>query len=353
MDRQLWKHCTALQCQDFILSLKLLPEHNGQFQKREEQLACLYRLSNQTWKYYRVKRIPKRDGGFRELRVPEGLLRMVQRNILHHVLDGRTISPYACAYRKGLSLCDNAMPHLRSSQILKLDIRHFYDDILFPSVYRCAFPGELFPPAAATLLTNLCCYQDRLPQGAPTSPAISNLVMKPFDDSMGEWCAVRNISYTRYCDDMTFSGTFCVKEVYGKVRSFLEAMGFYLNSSKTKLLNAGQRQMVTGIVVNEKLQVPRTLRRQIRQELYYCKKFGVVEHLRHQQNKNACVQEPEEFLITLLGRIQFVLQVNPQDLEFMEYRKVCIQFLKSLAGSSQSILSQKELSQDLDYVFNT
>ena len=123
--------------------------------------------------------------------------------------------------------------------------------------------------------------QDRLPQGSPASAAISNLVMKPFDTYMEGWCRDRGIVYTRYCDDMTFSGDFRVSAVYGKVNGFLGAMGFELNQSKTKVLTRHVRQTVTGMVVNDKVQVPLPYRRALRQEVYYCLKYGVKEHLRH------------------------------------------------------------------------
>ena len=139
----------------------------------------------------------------------------------------------------------NAGPHTGRKQVLKLDISHFFDSILFPRVISAAFPDTLFPPAAAALLANLCCCRERLPQGSPGSPAISNLVMRPFDESMRRWCEARQIVYTRYCDDMTFSGDFDPAAVYHKVKSYLEAMGFSLNEKKTKLLKDGVRQSVT------------------------------------------------------------------------------------------------------------
>ena len=111
--------------------------------------------------------------------------------------------------------------------------------------------GGTRPPAAGVLLTSLCCYRDCLPQGSPVSAAVSNLVMRPFDEYMGTWCRERGISYTRYCDDLTFSGDFNVKEVRDKAENFLKVMGFSLNRKKTRVLGRGQRQCVTGIVVND------------------------------------------------------------------------------------------------------
>lgn len=332
-DTRLWKYCTKEQCQEFILSLGLLPGSGpteGE-DHRAKQLACLYMLSNHSGRYYRKVELPKKDGGFRTLMVPCGLLKSVQRRILHHVLDGRSVSPYANAYCRGSSIRTNALPHLGREWILKLDIKHFFDSIVFPQVRGAAFPETLFPPAAAVLLTNLCCYQDRLPQGAPTSPAISNLVMKPFDKSLGEWCVQRGVTYTRYCDDMTFSGGDCdPKEVYGKARNFLQAYGFELNQDKTRLIDRGGRQLVTGVVVNEKLQVPRQLRRKLRQEIHYCLRYGIREHVKHEAEVSGQAMEAERYAASMAGRIQFVLQINPQDEEFQGYKDLWEEMIRSL-----------------------
>ena len=100
-----------------------------------------------------------------------------------------------------------------------------------------------------TILTYLCCYRDYLPQGAPTSAAISNLVMKPFDTYMGAWCGEKGIRYSRYCDDMSFSGEFDADTVIRKAGGFLKAMGFELNTKKTKAVSLSSETGGYGIVV--------------------------------------------------------------------------------------------------------
>ena len=340
MSGELWKYCGKEQEKAFILSLNLLPASVRERMSGEAQLALLYALSNHVERHYRETRIPKKGGGSRRLLVPDGLLKGVQRNILHHCLDGRSISAHACAYRRGLSTVDNAAPHAggeRDKILLKLDIRSFFDSILFPRVYGAAFPGSLFPPAAAGLLTHLCCCHDRLVQGAPTSPSISNLVMKPFDDYIGKWCEERRIAYTRYCDDLTFSGVFDAGEVYRKVRGMLEAMGFALNSRKTVVVNRGRRQTVTGLVVNERVRTNAQYRRRIRQEIHYCRRYGVRGHLRAvgslsgKETEAEAAAKEQAFLQSLSGRIAHVLQTEPENREFLEYRDAC----RSMAGKRE------------------
>ena len=210
----LWKYCSAEQCREMMLSFRLVGAGDW---PPEKIMGCLYALSNHAEKHYQRVNIPKRSGGFRTLLVPDPLLKNVQRNLLHHVLDGFTVSDSAAAYRKGASVAANAGKHQGRMIVMKMDIEDFFGSITFPMVLHHAFPAAYFPPAVGVMLASLCCCHDRLPQGAPTSPAISNLVMKPFDEYMEAWCGEREIVYSRYCDDMTFSGVFDGSEVKGKV----------------------------------------------------------------------------------------------------------------------------------------
>lgn len=146
----------------------------------------------------------------------------------------------------------------------------FFDSIRYSSVKETAFPEEIYSEQIRILLTMLCYYKDTLPQGAPSSPAITNILMYAFDERVGKWCREREICYTRYCDDLTFSGDFRPEVVVGYVKAELKSCGFLLNQQKTHIQNMGHRQTVTGIVVNEKPNVPENYRRELRQELYYC-----------------------------------------------------------------------------------
>lgn len=317
----LWKYCSAKQCREFILSFCLFGDTDW---TEEKQIACLYAVSNHVEEHYHPAVIRKRSGGERHLQVPDRLLMKIQRNILHHILDQMPVSPHATAYRRGTGILLNARGHVGTKQLLKLDIRDFFGSILVPMVLQSAFPSRYFPPSVAMLLTSLCCYQEYLPQGAPTSAAISNLVMKPFDDHMGAWCGERGIHYSRYCDDMTFSGDFDADEVIRKAGGFLHAMGFELNREKTHVVCSGRQQTVTGIVVNQKPQVSREYRRRLRQEIHYCETFGLESHLeRMGDTRYLPLGEAgiARYRLSLLGRIQFVLQVNPADEYFIEARK--------------------------------
>jgi retron-type reverse transcriptase len=145
--------------------------------------------------------------------------------------------------------------------------------------------------------------------------------MRPFDEYMKQWCEKQGISYSRYCDDMTFSGDFLPGPVIRKVTGFLNAMGFSLNEEKTKILSCNGRQAVTGIVVNEKVQASPDYRRKLRQEVYYCLKFGVRSHLKMTGRKAEDPDAVQRYLFSLLGKIRYLLFINPEDLWFQEARE--------------------------------
>ena len=271
-----------------------------------------------------IKRCGK--GKDRALSVPNAFLKAVQRRILDRLLYKLPVSEYSTAYRKGVSLLDNARPHTGKECIVKLDISGFFDSIDDDMVYL-VMKRFGFSVPATSLLTHLCVHNSVLPQGAPTSPYIANLVMNHFDVRLGEWCARHGITYTRYCDDMTFSGTCeAIKraDLIPKVRRMLARQGFALNSKKTVVAGTSVQQRVTGIVVNEKPQAPRELRRSIRQEVYYCKKYGVKESL----ERRGSDVSPEQYLRSLLGRIGFAVQTDSTNTEMQGYYDIVRSLMK-------------------------
>ena len=304
----MWKYLDKEKLKEFVLSFDLVSGNKDD----EEKLKLLYTISNHPENFYHKKEILKKNGGKRQLLVPVPALKQIQKNILYHVLMGLSVSPYAIAYVPGKSLVDNASPHVNQKIILKLDIKDFFSNITFEALYA-ALPNTIFPPAIKVLLLKLCTYEDYLPQGAPTSPYLSNLVMKNFDNYIGEYCRRRNITYTRYSDDLTFSGDFHVIELKNKVENFLDVMGFSLNERKIKVLRPHQRQNVTGLVVNKNLHVSKQYLKKIRQEMYYIEKYGLDNHNRF-TGKNATYA-------SLVGKVNYVLTIDPDNLEFKQYQK--------------------------------
>ena len=276
----------------------------------------LYGVSNRIAKHYHQVCIPKASGGTRSLHVPDKTLKAIQRRIHEVLLAPEPISPYATAYRAGCSTRINAMLHAGKPVLVKLDILHFFDSIIYPLVKERVFPADRFSEANRVLLAILCTYHEAVPQGAPTSPAISNLIMRDFDDTIGRWCETRGVSYSRYCDDMTFSGDFDPTPLIDLIRTELRKMGLLLNDRKTAVLRDGRQKNVTGLVVNEKVSVPAAYRRGIRQEMHYCMRYGIASHMEREQIP--CTED--QYILKLLGRVNYVLSVSPDEAEFSEYK---------------------------------
>lgn len=292
---------------------------------RDIAIKNLFFITNNPEGQYETVYITKASGKKREINKPDIVLKSFQKSVYKNILLHIPTSDYAVAYKKDSSLRYSTAVHIGKPMILKLDIKNFFGSILYKTVQEM-FLKQGYDYFMATTLATLCCYKGRLPQGTPTSPAISNIIMKDFDDKVSHFCNARNIAYTRYSDDMTFSGSFDSNEVIEFVKDKLNKSGFQLNNKKTQLIKQGQRQTVTGVVVNEKQQLPKGYRKQIRQEIHYCQKYSVKSHILH-ANLTTYIRPNgdvyyKEYLLNLYGRINYALQINPSDDEMLKYRSV-------------------------------
>lgn len=278
-------------------------------------------LSNESEKYYKEFKIPKRHNGFRTIEEPYPDLKDIQSWILKEILDKaskRYVSAVSKAFTPGCKLRDNARFHRGKKKIVVLDIKDFFTNVTFGSVYGI-FLDMGYTRALAALFAKLCTCNNYLPQGAPTSPMLSNMVMHDFDEKLWGYCQRRKINYTRYADDMTFSGDdIKIKHLITYVKQNLPNQ-LRLNNEKTNVMGKGCSQRVTGIVVNEKVQVPRQYRDRIRQEMYYCIKYGITSHRQQIKNLPQWITDNKQYIRHLLGKINFVLQTNPKDVCFVAY----------------------------------
>lgn len=312
---------TKEQSKEFLLSLNLINSKN-----EKEILNKLYSISNRIEKNYQIYKIKKHNGKYRTIYSPNPLLKSIQRKILNNILNNKAISKYAKAYHQNISLRDNAIPHLNKKLVLKLDIIDFFENIEYPTIYKSCFNETYFPKSVGHLLTTLCTYESRLPQGAPTSSYISNLIMKDFDNEIGTYCEQHNISYTRYSDDMTFSGDFNPREIISLVRKQLYKLGLKINNKKIHVINNSQQQNVTGIVVNKKIQVSSSYRNKIRQIIYYIKKYGLKDHL----NRINYQESPSTYINSLYGKTLYVLSIDKTNKEFIDYQEYLKELKKAI-----------------------
>lgn len=263
-------------------------------------------------KFYRRFLIKKKNGSNREIYEPLPDLKFVQHWILTNILEKCSVSLYAKAFIKNRDLRQNARFHVNQNVVVTMDIKDFFPSITVFDVYSI-FNKMGYLKNVAWFLANLCCYERILPQGAPTSPYLSNLRLIDLDKRIANYTLSQKIRYTRYADDLTFSGNFDPHHLICDISTYVFKTGFRINSDKTRVAFRNVRQEVTGIVVNEKMQVSRDVRREIRKEIYYIKKYGINSHLKHIGEKR------KSYINHLLGKINFALFVRPSDQQLREY----------------------------------
>ena len=274
-----------------------------------------------TYSYYRIFQIPKKGKkGLREIKEPLTSLKEIQLWILNNILYVEKSSKYAKAYVQKRNLKENVKFHVDKDKVMNLDFKNFFPSIGRESVEEI-FLSFGYSSNISNLLSKLCCLDEKLPQGAPTSPYLSNLYLKSFDDEIFKFCQSRNIRYTRYADDMTFSGSFNDSEVLGFVEAKAKELSLELNPGKTKVMLRNHRQIVTGIVVNNKTQVTKKYRNTIRLEMHFINKYGLAEHVAKSKNNRA------NYLRHLKGKIEYLLHFNPEDKEFLDYKDILANLL--------------------------
>lgn len=292
--------------------------------------SYLLGITNNQTGCYKEYRIPKRKGGFRTIMEPLPTLKYIQTWILHEVLYPLLkthVARQATAYVPGKGIRDNVKFHKGKETVMRLDIKDFFDSIGFFHVLDI-FLGLGYEKSVAVMFANLCTVRCSLPQGAPTSPMLSNMILKPFDETIFNYCKSRKIMYTRYADDMTFSGSFDRFKLTLLVTQLISKIGLKLNYSKTVVKRRWQRQTVTNIVVNQKIQTRRDYRRKIRQSVFYIKKYGLINQTEHYNKKKGTCLSADSFLMHVMGQVNYALQINPKDKEMAEYRRVLFDLKK-------------------------
>jgi RNA-directed DNA polymerase len=266
------------------------------------ELEFLYSAAYASKLYYRRFQIKKRSGGAREIAEPLPDLKAFQRWMLSELIGDVKPSKYAKAYNSNNSIKTHARLHVNRDVVISLDIKDFFGSLKVGRIYQ--FFHELgYEKSVSSLLASLCTLDGSLPQGAPTSAAISNLVLFDFDERVGGIAQERGLRYSRYADDMVFSGSGDFSEIIGIVRSELRRERLRLNDKKTKIMRRGSRQVTCGIILNDTLAPPRDALRRLRQEAYYIGKFGLDDHAGKSGNRLA-------ELYGSFDRARWILQVG-------------------------------------------
>lgn len=263
---------------------------------------------------YKDYQIRKKTGGFREISAPIPTLKWcqhwIQHNILEHIVDRLSSSVHGFVQNR--SIQTNALPHVNSEWIINIDLKDYFDSISQKKVLDF-FLQLGYEDSVSEFLSNVCTrfshvtYQRALPQGAPTSPLLANFLTINLDKDLERLAEELDMRYTRYADDITFSGVQKTCPVTPRdIENIIYEHGFRPNKSKTRIRYKGSRMMVTGLTVGNGVHVPKEYRKQVLRELHFAKKYGPENHCRKVRNEKGYFRE------WLLGRIMFVRSIDKE-----------------------------------------
>lgn len=279
------------------------------------ELAKLMRPGTDPGSGYVEFEIPKAKGGTRKIAAPRTPLRKVQRAILDQILAKLPLHDAAHGFVPTRSTVTNAAPHVGAAIVLKLDLKDFFPTVHYRRV-KGLFQYLGYNDEVASTLAGLTTYRPKLesghvvwpgvlPQGAPTSPAIANLVSRRLDARLGKLAEKYGAAYTRYADDLTFSFKKQPELRLGRflwwVDGICQQEGFTERADKRRVLRNKHQQRITGLVVNDKVNIPRADRRRFRAILHNCAKHGLASQ----------AGEHADFPAYLAGYAAYVHMVDP------------------------------------------
>lgn len=316
----------ALWLGEDVASLAWLADWHGL--ARHDRPSCL--------RHYVYQWLPKRAGGLRLVEAPKPRLKALQRRILHEILDRVPPHDAAHGFRPGRGVLSHARVHAGRAAVLRMDLEDFFVSVPAPRVYGL-FRTIGYPEEVSRVLTGLCTsraptaempstkgpvtsaelaalyrtrqrYRTRhLPQGAPTSPAMANLCAHGLDVRLSAAARAAGATYTRYADDLVFSGDEDFARTCPRFSALVGAIaleeGFHVQHRKTRLMRRSQRQEVTGVVVNERPAVRRADFDRLRAVLHNCVRFGPGS-----QNRD----HRDDFRAYLEGSVAWVGHVQPE-----------------------------------------
>ena len=282
---------------------------------------------------YRTFTIPKKSGGERTISAPTSRLLLLQTNLASLLnkcfeeINKSTKSSRSVShgFRNKHSIVTNAHVHRQKRYVLNIDLEDFFDSINFGRVRGYFISDKYFSldPSIATIIAQIACHHNALPQGAPTSPIISNLIGQILDTRLVRLAKRHGCHYTRYVDDITFStreklfptslsiqkpDTSNIYIIGNALRNCIEHSGFSINDSKTRMQIIGSRQEVTGLIVNQKVNVKQEYYRTVRSMCHSLFQTGAyfIPGLVDDDGKPKLLSQ----LAPLEGRLSFVYYVK-------------------------------------------
>ncbi len=334
----------------------------------KEALLSVLNISSNKFDYllhkkknlYTSFKINKKNGGTREISAPCIELKKIQQELNEILIENYSFNNNIVqGFNRGNSIKTNAKIHENSKYIINIDLKSFFDTIHFGRV-RGMFMNKPFSfnNYIATNLAKITCYNGKLPQGAPTSGTIVNIICYKLDRELNHLCLTNNCRYTRYADDITISttalrlskmigtidefGIFCLSK---KIIDIISSQGFTINANKLNISSIDNRQEVTGLIVNRKTNVKKIYLKNLRAMLHNANKNGIYsEGCKYYQGSfndlsNKTYIE-SRFIEMLRGKIEFLKMIR--GLDDKVYAKYAKEFNK-LA---------KKICFETDYVFS-
>ena len=337
----------------------------------EKQLN-FYCNPNHTFHRYRQFKIKKKSGGFRQITAPRTQSFMMMLSAVNEIFRSMyTPSAFAMGFTDGRSIVSNASLHVGFNYVYNIDLKDFFPSIHQARVWkRLQVPPFNFPQPIANLLAGLCCMKESrengegkkknvfvLPQGAPTSPIITNMICDKLDFYLSRLAKRFNMNYTRYADDITFSSMHYVYRKDGKfileLERIIREQGFSINEAKTRLQKKGSRQEVTGIIVCDKLNVTQKYVRDIRNILYMWDRYGYnvaySKFFPKYKEKKGHVKKGNPDLVNVIdGKLMYLKMVKGE--EDSVYTKLHAKFVKL---ANKVVIAEKTNSKGVTYMETT
>jgi RNA-directed DNA polymerase len=276
--------------------------------------------------YYITYRLKKNKTGFREINAPIGRLKVIQKKLNRHLQGVYMHLKPSCATgfvlhlpgsKLKANIVENALPHIGKKYVLNMDIKDFFSSISDKRIYMIFREVPFcFDIQIATALTYLVTKNDCLPQGAPSSPILSNFACLQLDEKLTHFANKNSWNYTRYADDLTFSSNepFTLTQI-DLIKKLLVLEGFEPNEKKFRVRSSNKKQLVTGLVVNEKVNVDRKMLKKTRAMLYDLRVNGASKatqnHFKTEYTPK--LTEKLKFLQKLKGTINFIGQVRGKE----------------------------------------
>jgi RNA-directed DNA polymerase len=269
--------------------------------------AYLASVINSNTSHYREFEIPKRSGGKRIISAPYPALLDCQTWIYENILKKIKIHSSAHGFTFNKSIISNSKVHVGQNHFLKIDLKDFFPSITINQVITI-FKSLGYTHKVSFYLASICCFGDVLPQGAPTSPMLSNIVSITLDKRLMSYAKKFNLRYTRYADDLAFSGESIPVKHIEYITNIINSCCFLVNDKKTFLQQNKHKRIVTGISISEsEIKVPREYKRKLKLEIHCIRKHGIAGHIRKIKIRNP------DYLLSIIGKIHFWLSVEPNN----------------------------------------